>query len=70
VLPLLQVLLQWRATVGYQQRLAAAFDRLAALAPRLRLRHSLQRWQRVAQALAGQRSEELRRLVQARACLG
>jgi len=65
-----QVLQHWHQLVVYNTQLLAAAEHLRQLQPSIWLHHSFQRWRSVAQVLAGQRSEELRELVQLRACLG
>jgi hypothetical protein len=65
-----QVLHHWRQLVLYHQQLAAATQALQQVQPRWWLVHSFWRWRAVVQVLAGQRGDELRELVQLRACLG
>lgn len=64
------MLQQWQQLVLYHHQLADASSVLQQLEPRLWLAHSLRRWRCVVQVLAGQRCDELRELVQLRACLG
>lgn len=67
---LLQVLQHWHQLAGYNKQLAVAAEALQQLQPAWWLAHSFVRWRAVAQVLAGQAGEELRELVQLRACLG
>lgn len=66
----LQVLYHWHQLVLYHQQLAAAAQVLQRLHPGWWVSHSFWRWRAIAQVLAGQRGDELRELVQLRACLG
>lgn len=66
----LQVLHHWQQLLLYHQQLAAAATALQRLQPGLWLSHSFWRWRAIAQVLAGQRGDELRELVQLKACVG
>lgn len=60
----------WRQLLAYNQQLAVAAQRLQQLQPDWWQQQCLARWRAIAQVLAGQRGDELRELVQQRACLG
>lgn len=65
-----QVLQHWHQLVLYHTQLGHAAQAFQQLQPAWWLSHCFMRWRAVAQALAGQRCEELHELVKLRACLG
>lgn len=67
---LMQVLWHWSHLVKYHKQLDAAAELLSTVGETWWARHCLHRWQGVVEVMAGQRSAELRELVQLRACIG
>lgn len=68
--PLPQVVRLWAGQLHYSRQLQVAARQTAELRDWWWLQQCLQRWVRVTEAMRGQRNEELRRLVQLRACIG